>query len=111
MWSEKVEPTCKGFGGGAWTDWKHTDISTQTWSLRAQGQRRMNGLKMRLHQHRGSALSAPVHGKYLPGAITSRLLPTTLRSCIKTSSWPLRPNAESTTASLFFTQLILRRSM
>jgi hypothetical protein len=54
---------------------------------------------------------APVHGKYLPGAITSRLLATTLHSCIKTSSWLLRPNAESTTASLFFTQLILRRAM
>ena len=70
-----------------------------------------NGLKMRLHQHQGSALLVPVHGKYLRGAITSRRLPTTLHSCIKTSSWLLRPNAESTTASLFFTQLILRRSM
>src|SRR6266480_2857494 len=97
------------FGGGTWTDWKHIGASTQTWSLRAQGQRRMNGLKMRSHQHRGSALSVPVRGRYLPGAITSKLLPMTLRSSTKTSSWLLRRNAESTTVSLVFTQLVLRR--
>src|SRR6266513_1352013 len=55
------------FGGGTWTDWKHIGASTQTWSLRAQGQRRMNGLKMRSHQHRGSALSGAGPWKVFAG--------------------------------------------
>ncbi len=67
----------------------------------------MNGLKMRSHQHRGSALSVPVRGRYLPGAITSRLPQTTLRSSTKTSSWLLRRNAESTTVSLVFIAISL----
>jgi len=52
-------------------------------------------------------LSVPVRGRYLPGAITSRLPQTTLRSSTKTSSWLLRRNAESTTVSLVFIAISL----